>query len=530
MRIRVVAVVLILSGCAARGPKVPPYAEFLGKAEALLGAGCYVCLQESQALLAKVLSSKTPPPGAAEKAFDVALLIAIREKELGIPGDASMAAALRLLPAAPDRSSVGEAKSVAVPRRTVYDAAQLIAGDLSALDPDMRAKSTADRVRVGLGPDNPARRALDAAPDTDLAAKYVALSIDCEQQKLIESIDMPAMRSKYDGVPLMLFKLSTCGRPAGPSVGALRAGDPRWADTLYWEGRRELAASLGTAIDFPKALGFFADGRKAFPDSLLLTMAWANTNMAGEEFEGALSGFDEVIAKYPTHRDALSGRMQALSYLMRHVDAIEAATRLLDLGTWHIGDANYWRAWNRYHLKDYESAWIDIENATKGLSNARVYMLAGLIAYSRKDLPTAVQRFDHAFQIDSTACDAVWMSGLVNIDQNELATAAPKFTRSMTCFTSSAAALRGDAARIRAVVDKRGTPATPREQRNLERSERDASNAEEKSAQSAYNAAQCYARTGDRGLALNLIDVAIDHPAMKEKAMAMKAAIEKLPK
>ena len=82
--------------------------------------------------------------------------------------------------------------------------------------------------------------------------------------------------------------------------------------------------------------------------------------------------------------------MQALSYLLRHDDAIATATRLLDLGTWHIADANYWRAWNRYHLKEYDAAWEDVENATKGLSNGRVYMLAGLIAYARKDLPIAV--------------------------------------------------------------------------------------------------------------------------------------------
>ena len=83
------------------------------------------------------------------------------------------------------------------------------------------------------------------APETDLAAKYVALAIDCEQQKLIESVDMKALTAAYAGVPLMQFRLSTCGRPAAPNVGALRAVDPRWTDTLYWEARRELVASLG---------------------------------------------------------------------------------------------------------------------------------------------------------------------------------------------------------------------------------------------------------------------------------------------
>jgi hypothetical protein len=100
----------------------------------------------------------------------------------------------------------------------------------------------------------------------------------------------------------------------------------------------------------------------------------------------------------------------------------------------------------------------------------------------------------------------------------------------MTCFMSSAAALRGDLQRRQDGIAKRATPATARETRILERIQRDVDTAEEKSAQSAYNAAQCYARTGGKGMALNLIDVAISHPKMKEKAEVMKAAIEKLPK
>ena len=106
---------------------------------------------------------------------------------------------------------------------------------------------------------------------------------------------------------------------------------------------------------------------------------------------------------------------------------------------------------------------------------------------------------------------------------------APKFARGMTCFTSTASALRADLTRYEDTVARRGTPANARDERQMDRLKRDAENAEEKSALSAYNGAQCYARTGNKSLALNLIDVAIAHPAMKEKASAMKAAIEKLP-
>jgi tetratricopeptide (TPR) repeat protein len=512
MRLRHVVLVLIASGCAPKGPSPQLLAE-MAKAEALQSAGCYTCLKESLAIFEKIRQATLPPAGIAEKTFDTALLIAIREKELGMPSDDAMATARRL---------------VMPLRQPVLDAAELIIGDTTGLDPDQRALLTG-RNRPQLEPDNPRRRALDAFAATDLTAKYVALAIDCEQQKLIESVDLKTLTAAYAGSPLMQFRLSTCGRPAGPNVGALREGDPRWTDTLYWEARREMVASLGRAIDLSKVIGLYGEGRAAFPSSLMLTMAWANANLTAEEFDSALSGFEDVLKAFPTHRDAMSGKMQSQSYLMRHHEAIATATRLLELGTWHIPDANYWRAWNRFQIKEYDTAWADVENAVKGLSNARVYMLAGLIAYARQDLAIAVNRFDTAFKVDPSACDAVWMSGLVSIDQNELAVAGPKFTRSMTCFVSSAAALREERTRLAATIQKRGTPANARDQRNLDRLQRDADTAELKSAQSAFNGAQCYARTGGKGLALNLIDVAIAHPAMKEKAEALKALIEKLP-
>ena len=512
MRARAAALLLILSACAPKGPS-PQLIADLAKADALRSEGCYTCLKESLALLDKISLAKVQPAGVAEKQFDTAVLIAVREKELGIPSDESIAAA----------------KQLVVPlRQPLLDAAELIIGDSTGLDPEMRAFVTG-RNRPAVEPDNPKRRALDAFAPTDLAAKYIGLAIDCEQQKLIESVDMKALSAQYAGSPLIQFRLSICGRPAAPSVGALRQSNPRWTDTLYWEARREMVASLGQAIDLSKVIGLFGQGREAFPRSLMLTMAWANANLAAEEYESALSGFEDVLKTYPTHRDAMNGKMQSQSYLLRHPEGIATATQLLELGTWHIPDANYWRAWNRYQIKEYEAAWIDVENATKGLSNSRVYMLAGLIAYARKTLQTAVDRFDTAFAADPNACDAVWMSGLVSIDQNELAVAGPKFARSMTCFVSIAKFLRQDRANLEQAIQKRGTPANARDQRNLDRLQRDADTAELKSAQSAFNGAQCYARTGGKDLALKLIDVAIAHPGMKEKAEALKPLIEKLP-
>ena len=517
------AVICLSAACAAKGPPPQLVAE-VARADALFRAGCYTCLKEALAIYQKNKVS--------QGAFDAALLIAIREKELGIPGDEALRLvrelpALRLAPPIPSESAPlaqGGSRSNAL-----LAAVELITGELSGFDPVQRA--AIQRGRKPVQQEDAGRRALDPFFGKDVAATYVALTIDCESQKLIETVDIDGLTKQYEGSPLLQFRLSRCGRPAqGKHLAALRAGDPRWTDTLFWEARTAIAGAPGGVIDLSKVIALYGEGRAAFPRSLALTMAWANASLSSEEFAQAQTGFDDVLAEFGEHRDALIGRVQALSYQMQHPEAVATATRVIDLGTWHLGDAYYWRAWNRYHLKEYETAWTDVESATKGLANARVYMLAGLIAYERKQLPTAVQRFDRAYEIDSSACDAAWMSGLVNIDQQELATAAPKFTRAMSCFISSAAALRQNRTQVEQQVASRGTAATDRETRVMARFTRDADNAEEKSAQSAFNAAQCYARTGDRGMALNLVDVAIGHPRMNEKAVVLKAAIEKLPK
>ena len=161
----IAALALLCGACAAKAPLQPPFIVEMAKGEALLNDGCYTCLQEALALFEKALNFTQPIAGAAERAFDAALLIAIRERELSIPSQESLARALRLLPSAQSsRSPVAQDKPAPLPRQIVYDAAQLILGDTSALDPEQRAQRTG-RGRPSIEPDNPTRRALDSAAD-----------------------------------------------------------------------------------------------------------------------------------------------------------------------------------------------------------------------------------------------------------------------------------------------------------------------------------------------------------------------------
>src|SRR5262245_13788386 len=109
----------LLSGCAPKGPPPQLLAE-MAKAEALQSEGCYTCLKESLALFEKIGAAKVLPAGIAERTFDTALLIAIREKELGMPSDDAMAKALRLLPTAQvERPAVAQGKPMVASRQAL---------------------------------------------------------------------------------------------------------------------------------------------------------------------------------------------------------------------------------------------------------------------------------------------------------------------------------------------------------------------------------------------------------------------------
>ena len=238
----------------------------LGKANALVREGCYACLKEALAIFERLSAPPRPAPGASEGAFEATLLIAMREKELGIPADASLeraAAALRR----EQRNPKPKDQPPTIAPAVLLDAAELVIGETAGLDPEQRADFTG-RNRPPLEPDNPQRRALDAWVDTDPVAQYVALTIDCEQPKLIESIKPRTILAKYAGRAADPVPSRRCAAGSARQAGAVREADPRLIDTLPWEARRALVGSQTEAIDLSKGAALFGQAHEAFPTSL----------------------------------------------------------------------------------------------------------------------------------------------------------------------------------------------------------------------------------------------------------------------
>src|SRR4029079_11251737 len=99
------------------------------------------------------------------------------------------------------------------------------------------------------------------------------------------------------------------------------------------------------ALDIPRqpdqdeALRRFTAARVAFPDSPAIVSSLGSLLQDREEWADALEAHEAALSIARTQRDSRLGRTVALSHLARYDDAIAAATRILELGSWFTGEA-----------------------------------------------------------------------------------------------------------------------------------------------------------------------------------------------
>ena len=515
---------LLFISCAVRPRQPSPQmmAVELGKAHALMSDGCYRCLQDALAIYEQLLTYPQPPGGAASGAFRASLLLTLRSKELGLPAD-QFRATTRTYAAKLTEVTTRAKGTQEIPAQRLLDALELVNGETSGLPPEERERRSREQralwpQRAGVWPD--ARLALESALSTDMVAQYLALAIDCEHAASRKTIKHESILARHPQ-PLIRFRVALCGIP-NLLVDPLRQHDPRWVDTLFFEGRHEMTKF--PAPDIGRAAELLNAAHAEFPASTAMTLTLGNARNALEEHAVALDLFDSVLLTEPTHREALLGRLLSLSYMKRHYDAIRTAAQMIDLGTYHMGDAYYWRAWNRYQVHELPSAWSDVEAASKLMMNTAVFTLAGFIAYAQRDLDTAIDRLDRAYRMDNTNCEAVWTEGMVQVDKEEWTHAAARFGTAMTCFAAGA-----EFARAEIKTAQNATWAESVKARKIATARKRAESSEHRHAQSAFNAASSYIRQGRKAEALTYADLAAQHPLLMEKASALRATIAKLP-
>ena len=248
------------AACAARGPS-PALRADIGEAETLLREGCFRCLQDALASFERVAGSQRAPARAPRGAFEASLLLAVRAKELGLESEPFMTRARALA------ERLTSSDPLDLPPRAYLDAAGIVAGELSGLDPEVRQLRMRRPRRADDTAPLPARAAIEALRASSLVAEYLALAIDCDEPIARSEIKFDEVTARHGNAPIIRFRLGLCGRAA--LLSPLREADARWSDTLFFEGRREMATR--PVADVAKAAELFSAARTAFPDSDAIT-------------------------------------------------------------------------------------------------------------------------------------------------------------------------------------------------------------------------------------------------------------------
>jgi tetratricopeptide (TPR) repeat protein len=429
MRCLWLAGVCLAAACAS-APIKPADEQDLAGADALVRQGCYDCLRQANDIYTRVAVGKARRL-VALRLFETNLLLALREKEIGLDPAASLArarAATDALPAAmaPDRYL---ADVEAVPDRT--------AGMPHA---DQRAFARAHRDFGQTVDDEMAWIA--AGPLTPVVATYLELSLDCayrprrgmtgEQSPLEASI-------AADAAPLLRYRAATCTETRSDALERIRVDVPSFIETSYFLG--EIAVARLPLGGGSTARTLVDEVVAHFGDSPAVTYLAGAFQQTVGNCTAALKAYDAVLAARPRHEDAWLGRTVCLTYLNRTGEAIDAATRMIDLELDNRRDAFYWRATNHRADHALDLARADIEAARAIGASVTVLTLAGVIEHDRDDLDAAEHDLRAAEGRSSgSLCVASWYLGSVYAKRERWSDAGQEFEDASGCYGREAAA------------------------------------------------------------------------------------------
>lgn len=404
-----VIVALATTACAARPPaRVTPDPSSVVDVAALVRRGCYRCLESAF----DAVVGRSP-----QMTFEVAALLVLRSKELGLAPDVWLERARDVLPSNP--------------ALTVYfEMVAAVRADPLSDDRDVIFTENSLR-RISREAAAEWRDKLTAGTVSPLFRAYLDLSLTCGAQLDGRDEAIASALRQFADVPLLRYRVGVCGSQHSQHLLSVRAEDPDLVDADYALGR--YARDIPQNPDQEEALRRFHSARDAFPASPAIRTSIGQVHQEREEWTEALEAYDSTLALVPTHRDALLGRTMSLSNLFQHDEAIRSATRLVELGTWFIGQAYFWRAWNRFQLGDVPGAREDTDRAKGLMVSAPTFALSGLIAWRERRLDASEDDFARALKLDSGQCEAAAHLGGVRSDRQRWAEAASAFRQAREC-------------------------------------------------------------------------------------------------
>jgi len=519
----VVFLSIILSACTPKKKlELQPLQleEYQNKSEAadrLFKTGSYTCLKESYQIYKELLSIPHNQKSTKKKLIKTAILLTIRQRELGVHDSTYMDEASALIQNNPFLSDFMTFVDLA---DSIRPRSKGIMGDI--IDDSRRADAKRDKLKENI---EKWGQELNEKSVTEEFFAYLYIAKNChlaysiKGKKVIrEEVDLTHFHGIFPQSPLIQYKLALCPKEDSESLKELLAEEPRFHEIHYFLGEHALKQRL--LISAEKN---FLECFKNIPESLPTVISLASITFAFEELDKSLNFYDKAIDLVPEYRDALVGKAVCLSYLERHGDAIEVCNEILRLGGYYLGDTHYWLAWNQNELERLEEAWENVEKCkTYFIGYTQVFSLAGVIAYKKEEKKVAEKNFQEALRLDPNNCEAAFYLGKIYAERQKWAKSGEYYEKAALCQRGKELALERNLAEI-----EDSAFSEERKQMKIAKKKAQLKKTILAKATFFYNAAAGYFNAGMNEQALELTQQALYHSALREKAEELIQEIKK---
>lgn len=501
------AAVAVACASSPRAPLASPEAQRLVAAsDAEVLRGCLKCLESAASGYDR--AAALGAPAVASKSATAWLLLAVRQRELGIADDAALERARSLGGGAVDAALFVAAR---LPFRSEAVSKEKVAPSGRELFEAMEGRGSSPQLSA----------LMEEAAQGEIAARYLLLSAQCSWGR---SGDAVKPNGVLDGGGLLAFRWATCStRPDQDAIAAefdsLLAIEPRFHEVHFFQGRAALVMrrALTAEREFFKA----AD---ALPQ---MAAAWGMlgaTRLALEEYAEAAEDMSRVLAIEPAQREALLIQARAFASLGRYEDAARAAGKVVDMGQWYVSDANYWLAFAETHLGRLQEADLHVREARRtNPMHGDTARLSGLVAFRRDELARAREEFGLALSRNADDCESVYHLGLIDQREQAWTGSRERFARALACYEREVLELEQARRGIEA-----GNDPQIRADVSLARNGRRLADARRSLAASSLGLAEAAAQTGDFDTALARATDAAAHPDFVARVADLRRRVEAL--
>lgn len=509
----IIILLLFIFSCST-SPKATPeqttaYESGMREGEALIEKADYSSLIQAYHLYESLLSIPMDHRRTRLKLLKTCLLLALREKELGITDEDHLQRAASLV----EENRIPPEYAVALDIAESFPSkAKGVIKDTVPTEEEFFFLQNLEK-KIPLWFENMKRRS-----GRDLFFTYFFLSLYCQFSDLLDvKIDLDSYWELYSKNPLIGYRLAVCGTPHRESLKNFLDTAPQFSEAYFYLG--EISLAEGKLFE---AEEYYLKAFRHIPRSTSVIISLANIYFVLEELEKSIDYYDKALSLAPEYRDALLGKAIALSYLERHEEALSVLKKLYDLGKYFLGETHYWQAWNLRELGRLDEARSAIETSKNYLiGHPEVFTLAGKTALAADNPEEAEKNFKEALKIRENDCEALFNLGRAYALQEDWNHAGTFYERASLCYSTSESALKEKMEEVEnsGFSQNRKDILLPLHKNRIRLMI-------EKKASSEYNAAFNYHKAGMPEKALGLAQKASKHPGFKAKAEELLADIK----